>query len=204
MLDIGWSELLLIGIVALIVVGPKDLPGMFRTLGRFTAKARAMGREFSRAMEEAAKDSGLDEATKDLRDLKSMTSKKSLGLDALDKAADAFEKWQPKVPSATVRGPETQALAERQREKAEARLAAQSVVTPPATAAAPAATPEPAAHVSRPVTRKSSAPKAPSARASAQAEAPAKAPAAAAAAPAEPKAAAKAPRTPRARPKGEA
>ena len=42
MFDIGMSELLLIGIVALIVVGPKDLPALFHTLGRFTAKMRAL------------------------------------------------------------------------------------------------------------------------------------------------------------------
>ena len=42
MFDIGWTELLVIGVVALIVIGPKDLPGMFRTLGRVTAKARGM------------------------------------------------------------------------------------------------------------------------------------------------------------------
>ena len=44
MLDIGWSELLLIGVVALIVIGPKDLPHMFHALGRITARARAMAR----------------------------------------------------------------------------------------------------------------------------------------------------------------
>ena len=84
MLDIGWSELLVIGVVALIVVGPKDLPMMFRTLGRFTAKVRSMGREFQRAMDDAAKQSGMDET---VRDLKTMTSKKNLGLDALASAA---------------------------------------------------------------------------------------------------------------------
>ena len=96
MLDIGWSELLLIGIVALIVVGPEDLPRMFHALGRITARARAMGREFSRAMEDAAKTSGLDEAAKTLQDVKAVTSKKALGLDALDRAAESFEKWNPK------------------------------------------------------------------------------------------------------------
>lgn len=99
-MDLGWSELLLIGIVALIVIGPKDLPHLFRSLGRFTAKARSMAREFSSAMEDAARNSGLDDAAKSLYDVKSLTSKKNLGLDALDRAADKFEKWDPKIPTA--------------------------------------------------------------------------------------------------------
>jgi sec-independent protein translocase protein TatB len=92
MFDIGWSELLLIGIVALIVVGPKDLPGMFRTLGKFTAKARRMARDFQRAMEEAADESGVREAAKDLQGL---TNPKKMGLDKLKDAADKFDKWDP-------------------------------------------------------------------------------------------------------------
>ncbi|WP_339106963.1 Sec-independent protein translocase protein TatB [Thioclava sp. GXIMD4216] len=97
MFDIGWSELLVIGVVALIVVGPKDLPVMFRTLGRLTGKAKAMAREFSRAMEDAADQAGLAETSKEL---KGLTSKKALGLDALERATEKFEKWQPGLPKA--------------------------------------------------------------------------------------------------------
>lgn len=69
MFDIGWSELVLIAIVALIVVGPKELPGLFRTVGRFMGKARGMAREFQRSMEQAADESGLGEASKSLGSL---------------------------------------------------------------------------------------------------------------------------------------
>ena len=99
-MDIGWSELLLIGVVALIVIGPRDLPHMFRALGRITAKARAMAREFSSAMEDAARDTGLSDAANSLNDLRDVTSKRSMGVEALDRAADRFEKWDPKIPSA--------------------------------------------------------------------------------------------------------
>jgi sec-independent protein translocase protein TatB len=97
MLDVGWSELLLIGVVALIVIGPEDLPKLFHTLGRITARARSMAREFTSAMEDAAKGAGIGDVTKDIRDLQSLTSKKSLGLDALDRAATRFEQWDPKA-----------------------------------------------------------------------------------------------------------
>ncbi len=69
MFDIGWLELMIIGIVALIVVGPKDLPGMFRTVGQFMGKARGMAREFQRTMEAAADESGLKEATDTMKGL---------------------------------------------------------------------------------------------------------------------------------------
>ena len=59
MFDLGWTELLVIGIVALIVVGPKDLPGMFRTVGNFVGKAKGMARDFSKAMNDAADEAGV-------------------------------------------------------------------------------------------------------------------------------------------------
>lgn len=90
--DIGWAELVLIGIVALIVIGPEDLPDMFRQLGRFTAKLRQMSREFSRAMEQAAKETGVKDVA---NDLKAVTSPTSLGLSKVKEAADRFEKWDP-------------------------------------------------------------------------------------------------------------
>ena len=80
MFDIGWTELLVVGVVALIVVGPKDLPKMFRTLGQFTAKARNMAREFQRAMDDAADDTGVKDVA---RDLNKATSSKNMGLDEL-------------------------------------------------------------------------------------------------------------------------
>jgi sec-independent protein translocase protein TatB len=101
-MDLSWSELLVVGIVALIVIGPKDLPGMFRELGRFTAKIRAMGREFSRAMEQAAKESGVKDVADDLR---KVTSPKAMGLDAVRSAADKFEKWDPLKPATAAAKP---------------------------------------------------------------------------------------------------
>lgn len=71
MLDIGWSELLIIGIVALVVVGPKDLPKLLRVVGQMLAKVRRMASEFQGQVNEAIREAELDDVKKSVEDLKS-------------------------------------------------------------------------------------------------------------------------------------
>ena len=53
MFDISWTEFLLIGVVALIVIGPKELPTVMRTLGQYTRKIRSMAADFQNQFQEA-------------------------------------------------------------------------------------------------------------------------------------------------------
>ena len=71
MFDIGWTEILVIATVAIVVVGPKDLPSMLRTFGRTMGQVRRMSndfkRQFDQALREAERESGLEETRKDLQ-----------------------------------------------------------------------------------------------------------------------------------------
>lgn len=70
MFDIGWSELLAIAAIAIIFVGPKDLPRMMRTVGQYVAKARAMAREFQTSFEDLARETELEELRKEVTGLR--------------------------------------------------------------------------------------------------------------------------------------
>lgn len=66
----GFFELMVIAIVALIVVGPKDLPKLMRSAGRFVAKARAMAAEFTQAFDQMARESEMEDLRKEIEMLK--------------------------------------------------------------------------------------------------------------------------------------
>ena len=67
LLDFGWSELMLIGIVALIVIGPKDLPKALRVAGFWVRKARTLSREFQSSVEQMVREAELDEMRQELK-----------------------------------------------------------------------------------------------------------------------------------------
>ncbi|CCG06752.1 Sec-independent protein translocase protein TatB [Pararhodospirillum photometricum] len=67
MFDIGWSELALIAVLALIIIGPKDLPVVLRTLGRWVRRLRHMGAEMQRHMDDIMRETGADEVREHMR-----------------------------------------------------------------------------------------------------------------------------------------
>src|SRR5215470_12264146 len=69
MFDVGWSELLLIGIVALIAIGPKELPGALRTLGQWMGKVRRMASEFQSQFHEAMREAELADLKKEVDEM---------------------------------------------------------------------------------------------------------------------------------------
>jgi sec-independent protein translocase protein TatB len=66
LLDFGWSELMLIGLVALVVIGPKDLPKALRVAGYWVRKARTLSREFQSSVEQMVREAELDEMRQEL------------------------------------------------------------------------------------------------------------------------------------------
>ena len=71
MFDIGWGELVVIGIVALIAIGPKELPTVLRTLGQFMGKVRRMANEFQGQFQEAMREAEMADLKKHAEDIKS-------------------------------------------------------------------------------------------------------------------------------------
>lgn len=69
MFDLGWQEFMLIALIALIVVGPKDLPRVIRAVSQGIRRVRGVAREFHSSLEEVAREAELDDIRKQARDL---------------------------------------------------------------------------------------------------------------------------------------
>ena len=69
MFDISWTEFLLIGIVALVFIGPKELPGVMRTLGQYTRKVRGMAADFQNQFQEAMREAEMADLKKQVDDM---------------------------------------------------------------------------------------------------------------------------------------
>jgi sec-independent protein translocase protein TatB len=103
--DVGWSELLFIGVLALVVVGPKDLPRLMRQMGQWSAKARGMARQFRAGFDTMVQEAELDEMRDQARKA-AMSIKDPLSSvrEALTDATVAVREPDPNVV-----GPDTKA-----------------------------------------------------------------------------------------------
>ena len=92
--EVGVPELLLIGVIALIVVGPKDLPVLMRKIGKFVAHLRGMASEFRASFDELARQSELDELRKEVEAMRQAAQQpgqaamRSIGLDEVGQGLD--------------------------------------------------------------------------------------------------------------------
>lgn len=99
---IGYTELVVIGIVAVIVIGPKDLPKVLSAIGKTVAKMRGLAREFQGHMDSAIRDAGLDEVKKDLQSIRNLNPmeqvKKSVTAEVKKQDSD-FKKYFGETPA---------------------------------------------------------------------------------------------------------
>ena len=92
MFDIGWGELVVIGIVALIAIGPKELPSVLRTLGQWMGKVRRMASEFQAQFQEAMREAEMADLKKQFDEASSAANNLTAGLgDPLESARKEME-----------------------------------------------------------------------------------------------------------------
>jgi len=87
MFDIGWTEMLVIAVIMIVVVGPKDLPGMLRTFGKTTSKLRSMAGDFKKQFNDALKEAELDDVKKSVDALRGLNP-----ANEIKKQLNPFEK----------------------------------------------------------------------------------------------------------------
>ncbi|WP_075654871.1 Sec-independent protein translocase protein TatB [Pseudochrobactrum sp. B5] len=158
MLDIGWSELLVIAVVMIVVVGPKDLPKMLRAFGKATGKLRATANEFRTHFDEAMREAELDEVKKTIDGVKQYDPRKTV-TDIFEPVRSAGDDLRASLNNASPKPEETPAvpmdspldLSEIKEEEAKAATpAAQPVAAKPSAAVAEPAAAEPVKKAAKP------------------------------------------------------
>jgi sec-independent protein translocase protein TatB len=99
MFDIGAGELLVLGIVALIVIGPKELPTLLRTVGKATNKMRRMAGEFRSQFDEAMREAEVAEAKKQFDDLSKAATAATSGFNPIDTIRSEFSTLKDEIRS---------------------------------------------------------------------------------------------------------
>ena len=110
MFDIGWSELLVIAVVALVAIGPKELPTVLRTIGQWMAKLRRMASEFQNQFHEAMREAEMADLKKEVDNLTS-TAQGYANFDPVSEVRKEFESTQQQIQSAFDKPPETSSAA---------------------------------------------------------------------------------------------
>jgi sec-independent protein translocase protein TatB len=132
MFDFSWSELLLIGIVALIFIGPKELPGVLRTLGQWMSKIRRMAGDFQNQFHDAMREAELADLKKEVDEMSAQAAVYS-NFDPLADVRKEVESAQRDIESTVVDKPVAGSPA----------AGEPAPATAPASDAAPAETPAP-------------------------------------------------------------
>jgi sec-independent protein translocase protein TatB len=91
MLDMSWGEVMVIGAVALIVIGPKDLPRALRTVGQVTGKVRRMAAEFQGQFQEAIREAELDDVKQQLQGMNDSVSSMNKGFNPIQSIRDELK-----------------------------------------------------------------------------------------------------------------
>jgi sec-independent protein translocase protein TatB len=102
MFDFAWSELAVIAVVALVVIGPKDLPRVMRTVGMWVNKARAIAREFQGSLDQMMREAELDEMRKQVEQASNVNLAHAIErtVDPAGELQKSLEEPSPSAPAA--------------------------------------------------------------------------------------------------------
>jgi sec-independent protein translocase protein TatB len=106
MFDLSWSELLVIGVVALIAIGPKELPGVLRMVGQWMGKVRRMAAEFQGQFQEAMREAEMADIKKQVDEIAD-TAQSYTNFDPLADISKQFETSAEDKPAASAVAPDT-------------------------------------------------------------------------------------------------